>query len=469
MIGVETFDGELITPHQLVKLVPGHIFHSKQHVETCIILASDNVGQPDDKTKVFINLLVKQSTLAKCITALKFLMQHNSLQCKTLYLPEILKEKLDDDFFACENRVYIKESVNLIDRLSAKNLLLKSIAHRVYRLIGWRSKRKIAKHTSLVRCYVEVSETLHKNEIMDSLCVFFPFPYKISRQVNFYKSCLRRNYDTAIYGVPYSIWRAFKLFFKKDDASIIDFEYEAYHHHAVELAKFNIKHYYTEDDYVPASFLVGKKLKEAGCRVVNRSHGVGYDCPYICAHSIDVLTKSQINYYKHWNDNTDLVFNFQKREVPNTAVLLSECEEVCYVFMHSNFKDHLLHYEGALQERILKALSNCAKVNQLDICIKYHPNTSIKEELDLPEISSINCIDKIKVFITINSASFYTYSQYGLFLFFGDELCNPFEIIDPKALFYHINDLDSVLLTYQNKAAITTALAAQSELLRSFN
>lgn len=469
MISIETKNGELISSPQLIQLVPGNIFNSKTHVETCIMLGSKAFPHNDDKNKIFVNLLMRQSNAAKSITALKFLLLQNVVQCKTLYISEMLRNKIDDDFFADISREYINNCSNLIDRVSTKNLLLKSIAHRIYRIAGWKFKRKASKHSSLVRCYVEVSETIHKNEMASSLCVFFPFPFKISRQINFYKSCLKRGYDTALYGVPYSLWSAFKLIFRKNDISMVNFEYKAYQAHAIELARLNTKHYYTEDDYVAASFLVGKKLQESGCKVVNRSHGVGLDCPFIYTNVFDVLTKPQIEYYKYWNEGKNIQFNIQKRPIQPVNSLVSQSDEICYIFMHSNFKDHQLHYEGKLQEEIIKALSFHAEHDNYDIMIKYHPNTSIKEDVNLPEINNVDSINKIKVFITINSASFYSYLHLGLFIFIGDDLCNPFNLIDENVLFYNINQIKLALSTYQNKSAIASALQLQHEILRSIN
>lgn len=469
MISIETVKGEVISGRQLISLVPDNIFNSKTHVETCIMLASNTFANNEDKNKIYIHLLLRQSRAARSITALKFLLLHDKVQCKTLFLSEQLRNKTDEYFFPHINKEYVKQTGDIIDKLSTKNLFLKCIAHRLFRLLGWQFKKKCSKQRAMVRCYVEVSEHIHKNEMANALCVFFPFPYKMSRQINFYKSCRHKGYDTAFFGVPYSVWGALKLLFRKNDSSIVDFEYQAYQAHALELAQLNIKSYFTEDDYVAASFLVGKKLQERGCTVVNRSHGVGLDCPFICTHVFEVLTKAQIEYYKHWNSKKTIEFKTQKRPIPVFDSLMNQSEEVCYIFMHSNFKDHQLDYEGALQEQILHALRQHAQQDGYDIRIKYHPNTSIKEDIALPEVIDIALIHKIKVFITINSASFYSYFHLGPFIFIGDELCNPFNLIDKEVAFFSVNQLQQALARYKTKQAIATALESQYAILRGIN
>lgn len=218
-----------------------------------------------------------------------------------------------------------------------------------------------------------------------------------------------------------------------------------------------------------ASFLVGKKLQESGCHVVNRSHGVGLDCPFVYANVFDVLTTPQIDYYKYWNKDKNIEFNIQKRDIQPVNSIVSQSDEICYIFMHSNFKDHQLHYEGRLQEQILKALAYHAEHDDFDIMIKYHPNTSIKEAINLPEINDVVSINKTKVFITINSASFYSFVHLGLFIFVGDDLCNPFNLIDKNVLFFHLSQMKHALSTYQDKTAIASGLLIQNEIIRSMN
>lgn len=465
MIGVETIDGKFIDKNHLVKLVPDNVFTSETHVNFAILLASNTFLENELKRKVFINLLVKYSNLVRLLTAIKFLQQHNQIQVKTVFLPEIIKNRIHTDLFENIECIYLSGKYHLVDRVSPKNMFLKAIAHKFYRIIGVRTKSKLARSTAIVRCYVEVSEFIHKKEIGSSLCVFFPFPYKLSRQYSFYKHCRSKGFRTAFFGVPYSIFSSIKLFFKLGDTEIVNFEYSAYYNHAMELSKYNLKYYYTEDDYVAASFIVGKYLMESGCFVVNRSHGVGYDCPYVYTHLFEVLSRPQFAYYALWNANRDIKFQYLDREQPKSIDNASLSEEVCFIFVHSNFKDHQCIYESNLQEKIIRELNIISQEHLYDIRIKYHPNTTIKEDTALREVVSFDEVNKIKILLSINSTSFFTHTHHGLYIFFGDELCTPHSFVDQEALYFHVNDIRSVLANFSNLTSIHHGLESQRKLI----
>lgn len=462
MICVETAEGHLISNNQLIKLAPNNIFRTNHHVELCHLLASGLYDNNEDKKKILVNLLFRQSNFAKSVTAVRFLLQNELIQCKKLILPQILKKKLNSDFFPFTHIEYTETKINFIETPGSL-LLIKCLAHRIFRIIGWNSKRTIKKNPSVVRCYVEVSEQIHSNEIKNSLCIFFPFPYKLSRQFLFYRACKKKGYPTCFFGVPYSLWRAIKLTLIKNDHSIVEFEYRAYQKHAIELAQLSLKQYYTEDDYVPAALLIGQELKKTGCHVVNRSHGLGNAGPYVEATLFEVLSDSQFEFYQHWNNN--IQFQYQRQEAKKMLTTLKATEDICYVFMHSSFKDNNIDYEGNLQEAILIKLSELNKEKQLDLRIKYHPNAKIKENINLPEVTNLQDIHKTIVFLTIFSTSFYTYGHYGLFLFIGDSLCNPFQNISKEVPFFHIDELSNLLDTYQDKKNIDSAMHKQNELL----
>ncbi len=469
MLELRNKNGSLIEMHTLLKCVPLSIFESRNHVETCLVLSAERYAFEDSRKKLYVNLLMTSSLVARYITAIWFLVCKGSRHdFSLLKLPCNIYSLCDWDVFFDKKLTVCSDNTALTSFLNKPkflNLFLKVLGHRCYRLLGFLLHRKVKRSGSIVRCYVEVTERLFREQMRHSLCVFFPFPLKWTRQFAFYKYCRAKGYDVAVSGIPYSfkeMWAIYVGAFRDD--KLLGFEYSAYKKHGQELSQLDIVAYYTEDDYIPASFLVADELKENGCHVTHMSHGVGQRIPYVSATSFYVLTQVQKKCYETWSHHKILNLGFQKLNLSLSKA--GNYKEVKFIFIHQNFEDNNIAYEGSLQRKIIASLERLSQSTQTQVYIKWHPNTQIHVDtrlatcLDFPSDSST-----LNVCLTLNSTTYYTRAQFDLFIFIGDDLCNPYDMMEDNLLFYHVENLNQIISLYSDVKTAVLALERQIQLL----
>lgn len=459
----QTSKGLYLTEEKIMELTPSNIFSTNFHVQTCIKIAELDKSLTHDRKKVYINLLVRKSKLARVITAIRFLTKNKILTFNSVVLPHDLHIKFKPEFSIDRNSEK-KIALSLIDNPSTNILIAKYIYHNTYRLIGKIFNPRIIKNDSIVRSFVEVTEQIHKTRLSQSLCLFFPFPFKLSRQLSFYRECKAKNYQVAISGVPYSLKNLIKIFVNRTDQNIVEFEFEAHIKHGKELSRLRLKHYYTEDDYDASAFLIANELMESGCEVINTAHGVNQTCPFINCTIFEVLTRPQLEYYTSFKHTKNISFVFQKNNssYPN---LLNTKSKTKFVFVHGNFKEAGMIYETNLQTKIIQEIERY--LDKYTIYIKYHPNGIFFESTNIPILKTFQDIDEESntVFITINSTSFYSYYHLGVFTFLGDDFCTPFNIVDKDVPFFHYQQVEKLLQDYSNAEFFTSKMQEQYNLI----
>lgn len=464
-------DKSILFELDLIRRVPASLFSSDLHIEVCLKIAQKTYHQlkKEKYLKVYTNLLVRKSTTTKALTALFFLIKKGSITPVKIVLPSQLLTIFSTNLKKFQTCIGSQVLNKYVDMPSKKILIAKYLYHKIYRLIGWKFLFGIKRSNNIVRSYVEVSEKIHGTKRMQSsLCMFFPFPYKLTRQLRFVRHCKQKGWDIIFYGLPYSLHLIIRIIFFRKDHDITKLELNAYNKQGQEfILRGVVGNYYTEDDYDAASFILNEQLRHHGCKVINAAHGVNQTCPFISCSVFEVMTKPQLEFYKKWNRGAKIEYLSQKYVCPLPyGNFIGDNSPVLFIFMHSNLLDSGIYYEGQLQEKIIRSLEELCQI--YDIRIKYHPNTRLYPATTLKSISheEIDQDKCIKVFITINSTAFYTYSKYGVFFFIGDELCNPFNIINKNIPFYHLQSINTALEIYSEKNFLIQAQRNQLNLLK---
>ncbi len=463
MTYVKTADGKILEYREVLdNHIPNSIFNNKMHANTCEIIANNIGNLKGDKRRVFVNLLFMRSNVAKFLTAMQFLQENNFLQVKKVFLPHKLAKAFQD--IIRFKVVSLQEAPPcLIDFPSNSRFAAKYVVHHLYRLFGRFYNPQRPKNNAIVRTFVEVTETLHKDRLTDSLCLFFPFSLKIERQWSFLKKCRRSGYQIGFWGVPYSFRDLIKIILDRSEKNIVNFEYNGHLRQGREFAKLKLKNYYTEDDYDASVFLIADILQENGCNVVNAAHGTGQFGPYIACSVFEALNRPQISYYSSFEHNCSIKFLMQDLQLQKQD--LGNSLPRCFVFVHSNFKEFGINFSANLQTLIVNKLSNFVK--DYKILIKYHPNGKIFENTNIEVVETWEEITEkySPVFFTLNSTSFFTNYRRGPFVFLGDEIFTPFDRIDRDIEFYHYNELEQVIKNYSEDVYYKREFEKQFRLL----
>jgi hypothetical protein len=447
----------------LLRLVPQNIFSTKKHVEICGGLAEVQNQFSNEDLVVFKNLLCTRSTFAKCITAIYFLSLSGKYELKQIKVLDIYF-KFINNMFKCE--VFSIKKTNayrLINYSSKLTITAKYITHSLYFFIGIFVNPKFFKNNSYLRAWVEVSENIHgKDRFRNSTIIFYPFPYKLKRQLSFIKYCIKQKYQIGFSGISYSFIDLIKLLTNMSDKNIVKFEINGYKKHVDLLLKKQITHYFTEDDYDASAFIIANKLIHSGVTCTNTAHGVNQINPFIGASVFEALTIPQVEHFSSFKFNKNISFKFQGKKITNKSCLFkNEFGKINFIFIHGNFKENEMIYEHNLQAFALKKIVNY--INEENFYIKYHPNGTFRENLKINEIKNNSELDDIenKCFITLNSTSYFHFGESGVFIFIGDDLANPFNIIGKNVPFYKTNELHDMIKYYSNYLNFLTGFENQ--------
>ena len=442
-------NGVIYNDESLLNLVPFNVYSTKSHVETCEKLSFFVNKFSGDYEIVFINLLCVRSSFSKCISALKYLNSNKNFVVSNLKVNSVFHDFVLEELNLNVTQIETSSVFRLINHGSRLLFLLKFLTHKFYILLGYFKNPKKFKNDSVLRAWVEVSENIHgEKRCFDSTLLFYPFPYKLKRQFSFIKKCLNKGYEVGFSGINYSAYDLLKLLIKFNDKNIVNFEANGHIRHAKYLSKRIIKNYYTEDDYDASSFIISKYLIKNGANCINTAHGVNQITPFICATTYEALTIPQVEHFSHFTHNKGINFTFQgKKNIPNIDYVFSRDSSVNFVFIHSNFLESNLIYEHEFQSKAVKNLSEI--VEKKHLFIKYHPNSVFRENFNVNEISNYELSQlSNKCFITIQSTSYFSFGETGTFVFIGDDLMNPFNIVGNGVPFYNIGDLKLLIEYY---------------------
>jgi hypothetical protein len=454
MIQLELKDGKELSYEKLQVYFPNVLRNTSNLVDLCHQVADKVYKEATSKNKLYVNLLFNDSECLRIIASLIYAVRERNLFIKKIIVNKSVKKFLDlNNFFDGLEVEYVnKRSIKkgFLNDVKMTKLLFKVCGHKLYRVLGhcFRFKSNARHSRSMVRCYTEITGRLFCDQMEQGLCVFMPFSIQlVRRQMNFYKLCKRENKKVNFWGVPYSFWRLLRCFCAIDkDRGRVMLEYSAYNKHAKELSSLGLRSYYTEDDYVPASFLVGEALKNANCYVLDKSHGLGNRCPYVGATDIEVISTAQYDFYKRYNES---VINYQ--EIDFSPIDIERKSRVRFVFIQQGFEQFsYCEYELNLEKFLISMISKLYNDSNLDVYIKYHPNSKWRtDELPELEVLSYNSED-LDILISVYSTIYFSEAGKAVSVFSGDYMCTPYNLIGEHVPFWNKDVLVNKMLKYSN-------------------
>jgi len=447
----------------LLKLVPQNIFSTKEHVGICESIFNVEKCFSGEEEIVFKNLLCNRSSFAKCVTAIFFLSSKNRFNLQKIKVVDTYYQFISDMFDVEVLSLNCSKNTRLIDYGTKLLFISKYLVHSFYRFVGFFLNPKVFKNNSVLRAWVEVSESIHgKERCQNSTLLFYPFPYKIKRQFDFIKKCLIEKYQVGFSGIPYSFFDLLKILNHLSDKNIVSFESNAHIKHADFFLKKRILNYYTEDDYDASAFIIANRLISFGVNCVNTAHGVNQVTPFIGASTYEALTLPQVAHFSRFEFNKNITFSFQGKKITKSLNSIFRPDiPTNFVFIHGNFIESKMFYEHKLQSQAVKKLAKLIKKEFF--FIKYHPNGTFREELTIKEIEDNIQLSGIKniCYIALNSTSYFTFGESGFFTFIGDDLCNPFNIIGNNVPFFKLNELDSLVKSFSKYLTIKNGFENQ--------
>lgn len=271
-------------------------------------------------------------------------------------------------------------------------LLIKTIAHYIFRLLG--TIQLLFKEKSTVKIirksYVDDVEGLF-DQGAGVVRLIYPFPLNFKRQLR-YIGFLRKNKFSFVFsGLPYQVTDLIKLFLYRDYRHFLKLENRAQILHAIEMSRFkNLKGIQCAEEYEIGSLLYGKMMRRLGISVQNCAHGAGKYLPYHSYSLFDVLTREQQNYYGHFNRSRHAL----KKIKPNNQhrVKFGGKLVVCLLGQYSESAPKLLLTD---EIEILTILSYLSADNKNLVCLyKKHPNCG---SIDLDSFPGVELIEGVMV------------------------------------------------------------------------
>ncbi|MBN8444750.1 MAG: hypothetical protein J0M22_04695 [Gammaproteobacteria bacterium] len=444
-------DGKRLNFSELLDMVPCTILATPEFVSICEAASNFRGFDNENHRKIYVNLLIKHSKFIAQITALHFLQSN-----KVLNVSKVFSDKLLTPFSHFLNNIELssleKPSLEYIDKRHKFTFLLKSIAHRLYRLF---SSSTIPNKDTTIRSWVEISESMFEDSYPNSNILIYPFSLNFSRHIRYIKSVKRRYSSVFFMGLPYKILPAIKNFFSPTDNFYVDHEFRAYSMHAHEIIRFTNKFLKTSDEFEAASFVMCEILKNDDIRVENKAHGISFACPYTSYSDFLVYNLAQKSYYERSSNRT--LFNVvERRNAPRTdSIDASLSFSPALVVIHNPYLRVGLSFENNLQDKIFNLLSEYSRDYGIPLYIKKHPN-SIASDISYldqwQEAVKIYSLSELRhsnpIFINISSVSYYDFKQYGPFIFVDDGIVPIKVMFGPDVISVSLSQLSDVLGKY---------------------
>lgn len=414
---------------ELINLVPGSIYLSKNHIEVCCLLASDS-GFSGELLMVYVNLLVVHSKKAKIFTALVELILAKKIEPVSISSTFLNKEHLGA-FVNINGMIFsgINTDTGLLNDKSLKRLFVKYLMHRLYRLNFRKNKRA----NTAIRSWVEITQNMYGEYYDSSLVLIYPFYYNLRRHLKYIAHCFRSYNSVSLCGLPYSFKDLLKIFFykKNSDLYTVFFEANAYKKHAVELQERGVLDLYTSDEFEAGSVVMASKLRAEGIYVKNTSHGLGFNCPYVGYNTFQVYNSAQKAYYKFKSPDTNFLIAPRINTNMMDRIQSANSANPILIFLEANFEAVNLFYESELQEKSIRHILDIAEKQKITFTIKAHPNRKDCEiqkmglKYSTSVIRSLAVLSEVApIFITINSAAYYDFRSQGPFIFVNDGYSN---------------------------------------------
>ena len=411
---------------QLVRRLPAMVFLGTLHVDVCKRIAS-SMGYQGLHYRVFVNLLVKHSRPARQITALISLVRHGDIELRTVdsrfATRSVLREFIDMDGVQCSH-----EHLHCGDFLrqgALLKLLVKTLLHRGYRLFFSPGKAASAS----IRSWVEITEKMYGDRYRDARVLIYPFYLNLPRHLKYLRRCFRQYPRVTLCGLPYNPlhWVRLAVAPRNFDAAYLRFEIEAYRRHGSELAQQPGHRLYTSDEFEAGALAMVEAIRERGGEVVNTAHGLSFGCPYVAYNDFAVYNTAQETYYAKHSPDTRFVVSprINAGEADRLNVARDGARTIIYI--EANYRSLGMTFEADLQDRIIAAIARLAESGSLAAVIKAHPNRSQADYADYRRRTGLDIVRHLNelgtvapVFVTIASAAYYDFRQYGPFVFIDD-------------------------------------------------
>ena len=430
----KTNNGNHITLQQLEEQISINSLHASQsHLQICDYISEivlRRTSLPDINKKALGNFLYFKSFEVYVLSIVIFYNERNSDKIRSICMGtfnKISASFLRDHDILVDEGCITNSAENFID-LRVKNLLLKVVIHRLYYLIYCLFFYSRRSSTKVIRSWVEVSYTLFNLHYSTSTVLVYPFGLSVKRQMRYFKLLNEKKFNYKIIGLRYSFWKFLKVVFakRKRDFNYLDLEVSAYKHHARVLSRLKPKQMFTTDEFEAAGLILNSSLIENGVEVINKAHGIGMYCRYLCYSVFEVYNKEQIRYYKPTSPMIDYVLN-KNIKAPMAPPPNQDLLNKAIVYVHSNVEDIGMKCEIKIQNQILEDLKKFTSIKGLPLILKIHPNTS-DEKVEVLMKKGFACEKDINqiirkyrpVFITIISTAYYDYRLLGDFYFYKD-------------------------------------------------
>ncbi len=401
---------DLIMKHNL----PDFIRETVEHVKTCEQIVKDNISfKSDDEYKALVNLYKKFSSHAADVTADRYFAQKKG-------------EKLENT----ENRYVKLSTLKLKMRITIKVFL-----NKAFLFFGHFSKDKFV-CDKLVRTWVDVTYELYEKDIdrENTLFVVYPFSINRKRQIDYIKFLKSKGIKYVYSGYNYAFTDLLKWLLGSDDADLAALENNANERHAdFLLNRIEFNQLLTTDEFEVSSFILNRKIKNAGKKVINKAHGVGKYSPFVCYDEFWVFNSAQRNYYGTFSP--EIIFQDYPVDKPTVV------ESIKHVVLVSQQLTGNNESVADFENRVLKELSCTDKYK---VCVKLHPNSKIEEHVDASGIEYFKTNPDYmnnSVFLTAYSTAYLTFQKFGTTYLVGDALNDPSLVFGREA---RIIDIDSL-------------------------
>lgn len=403
-----------LTLEQATQQVPNHIFSEAPFIEYCIRIAKDRFDDPLAQ-QVYANFLSLKSQATRQHYAITYLIQHGRLSQNSAQLPDTDRNQ------------------NLIDHGYRKRFFLKITLHRVYRLF----KKPIKTDHSVIRAFIDTSETIFSNEIKTSGIFIYPTTTKLSRQWKLIKQC-RKKYPNqySLMGLPYSLKTALKcLTTKHFDALLVQEELRANMAHQHDFTEIKTNTLYTTDEFECTNVALYHNLS---CTVINVAHGIGVCCPFVGHHKMINLHPLQNQYFQTWNPQVNCEIKPMTIHADQTY---PDTRKLTVIFVHQPFDQLNLHYEHRMQTQVIAEISERCQKNNLPFKIKLHPGAKQNEQRHFIQYEwcKEHYLDTHKpIYFSLYSSAFFDFIKNGPYFLVT------LDLLDPKMFFGDLVDITTL-------------------------
>jgi len=421
---VELNDGSFISIAGLRGQYSQDIYQSELFYTLCESFVRNRLVEDELKAKVMVNFYALKSVRARDACALLYFLKNCQHQIAKIFVFDDVARLLSEHY-------PLLRSVEIVGVYSgcyvpAKYLLScfsKVLAHRLFRLFT----APLVPSGRLVRGWVEVTEAMYKSRLRDSSLKIYPFAFGVVRQLRFLYRCKAAKYEVSLAGLPYSLFDFLKalLSLKRRDEALVLLELNAYASYSEELISGGVREVYTSDEFEIAGVVLYGALRQAGVKVINTAHGVGFYCPYVNYSEFFGFTRHQAEFYTRRCPD----LNALTRSDSNSALCAVEAagsEELppAIVLIDQNFEDFGCAAEADALIRTKSLLIKYSEERKVHFFVKVHPNSRISSaawKMGKTVTDWVVVQDYQPVFVTINSTALFDVRNCGPVLVYGGE------------------------------------------------